>query len=144
MSATIAPAPPQVNATHPVVYFDGVCGMCNVAVNFLMGIDRHARLRFAPLQGTTAAQNVPQADRESLKSIVLQSGGQTWRNSSALVRVLWTVGGLWRVPAALLWVVPRPLRDAGYAFVSANRYRLLGQKEVCRLPTPEERARFLD
>jgi predicted DCC family thiol-disulfide oxidoreductase YuxK len=78
-----------------------------------------------------------------LSTMVLFVKGQTYRKSAAAVRVLWYLGTFWRCIAALLWLVPLPLRNLGYSIVAGNRYRLFGKKDSCRLPTPKERARFL-
>lgn len=128
----------------PIVFFDGVCGLCNSSVDFVLRHDRRGRLRFAPLQGEMAARLLPAADRENLGSLVLWSEGHTFRRSTAVVRILWQLGGFWTIPAACLWLIPAPLRNGGYRLVAALRYRLFGKKETCRLPTPEERGRFLD
>ena len=125
-----------------VVFFDGVCGLCNVSVDFILARDTHQRFRFAPLQGETARQALPSADRERLDTLVLLTASGTYRRSAAVVRILWRLPGVWPILGALLWVIPGPLRDLGYRIVSANRLRWFGKKETCRLPTPEERERF--
>ncbi|MDA1015272.1 MAG: DCC1-like thiol-disulfide oxidoreductase family protein [Planctomycetota bacterium] len=127
-----------------VVFFDGVCGLCNRFVNFVLPRDRHARIRFSPLQGTLAKDLVSEADRLNLNTVVYWNGSIGYRKSAAIVRVLWKLGGVWRVIAAVLWCVPWPIRDVGYLLISKFRYRLFGQLETCRIPTPGERSRFLD
>lgn len=127
----------------PVVFFDGVCGMCNHFVDFLLRHDREQVFLFAPLQGEVAKRHLDQADTEDLKSIVLIKNGKVFRHSSAVVQVLCAMPGLWKVAGYCLWLIPAPLRDLGYRMVAKIRYRVFGKKESCRLPTPEERARFL-
>lgn len=144
MSAGTAEPRAAVVAHGPIVFFDGVCGLCNSSVDFVLRHDHRGRLRFAPLQGTTAEQLLPTDDRENLGSLVLWDDGSLYRRSTAVVRILWTLGSGWRIPAALLWLIPAPLRNAGYRLVAALRYRLFGQKTACRMPSPEERSRFLD
>jgi predicted DCC family thiol-disulfide oxidoreductase YuxK len=130
-------------AAPPVLFFDGVCGLCNRFVDFILRHDRRRKLQMAPLQGETAARALSDDDRASLSTVVLLRGGRTYRRSAAVVRVLWDMGRVWTIAGALLWCVPRPLRDIGYNLVASNRYRLFGKKETCRLPTPEERGRVL-
>lgn len=142
MSTTVAET--AVTAATPIVFFDGVCGLCNSSVDFVLRYDRHGRLKFAPLQGETAERLLPTADRENLGSLVLWDDGQMFRRSSAVVRILWQLGPAWRVLGWLIWLIPQPLRNAGYRLVAALRYRLFGKKETCRLPSPDERSRFLD
>ena len=135
-----APAPP---ADHPVLFFDGVCGLCNSAVDWLIARDPAGVLRFAPLQGETAKRLLPQSDRDGLDSLVLLDDAGRSRRSRAVVRALDRLGGRWRALSWALWLVPGPLRDLGYRVTSKARYAVWGKKESCRMPTPDERARFL-
>jgi predicted DCC family thiol-disulfide oxidoreductase YuxK len=142
MSTSVAET--AVTAATPIVFFDGMCGLCNSSVDFVLRHDRLGRLKFAPLQGETAERLLPTADRENLGSLVLWDDGQLFRRSSAVVRILWRLSPVWRVLGWLIWLIPLPLRNAGYRLVAALRYRLFGKKETCRLPSPDERSRFLD
>jgi len=128
---------------RPIVFFDGVCGMCNRTVDFLLTRDRNAQFLFAPLQGETAKDRLPPRDTQTLSSIVLHVGNNTWRASAAVCRILWKLGGCWSVLGALLWLIPWPVRELGYKVIAVNRYRWFGKKEACRMPTPDERERFL-
>lgn len=127
-----------------IVFFDGVCGLCNRTVNFLMARDRDGVLRFAPLQGETAARLVPAEVRSDLNTFVFSDRGQLFYRSTAMARILMKIGGFWKLAGATMWLVPAPLRNLGYRGVAAIRYRLFGKSESCRMPTPDERARFLD
>lgn len=129
--------------TRPIVFFDGVCGLCDRTVNRLLKCDKKEVLLFAPLQGETARQVLPAADIQELGSMIFWHQDRAYRQSAAVVRILWTLGGGYRVLAALLWLIPLPLRDWGYRRVAANRYRWFGKHDACRMPTPAERARFL-
>ncbi|MFH5802567.1 thiol-disulfide oxidoreductase DCC family protein [Alienimonas sp. DA493] len=149
---TATDTPPAVSAAgppaaaddgHPVLFFDGQCGLCNAAVDWLMARDPRGVLRFAPLQGETAEKTLPDSDRECLDSLVFLDEAGRSRRSRAVVRALGKLGGRWTVAAWALWLVPGPLRDLGYRLVAKVRYAIWGKKETCRMPTPEERARFL-
>lgn len=129
--------------TSHILYFDGVCGLCNHSVDFVLKRDREHSILFAPLQGETAAQELPAEDVHNLSTIIFQTPHGLYRRSAAVVRILWTLGGIWAFWGALLWLVPLPLRNLGYRAVSATRYKVFGKKETCRIPTPEERDRFL-
>ncbi len=133
-----------------VLFFDGVCGLCNRSVDFVLSRDRRGAIRVAPLQGETARRAVRDEGRgassetRSFDTVVwLDSSGREFVRSAAAVRVLWQLGGIWWLIGWLLWLIPRPLRDVGYRIVAANRYRWFGRKETCRLPSPAERERFL-
>lgn len=138
----VAPVENAVEAEH-IVFFDGVCGFCNAWVDFWITRDPHGRLKFAPLQGETARTRLNPADVANLNSLVYCTPRGCFRKTSAVVRIGWTLGGLWAVLATVLWCIPRPLRDWGYAMIARNRYRFFGKKETCRMPTPAERSRFL-
>ncbi len=127
-----------------IVFFDGVCGLCNHTIDFLMKRDRRGVLKFAPLQGNTAAEIVPEDVRKNLNTFVFADAGRLFYRSGALARILTRIGGVWWLAGTLLWLIPWPIRDLCYRVVSKLRYRLFGRKESCRLPTPEERGRFLD
>jgi predicted DCC family thiol-disulfide oxidoreductase YuxK len=140
----LIPATPEAKCPlGDVVFFDGVCGLCNTSVDFIMRRDAARRFRFAPMQGETARRELPLADIERLDTLVLLTPSGTFRRSAAVVRILWKLPGIWPFLGCLLWLVPLPLRDFGYRIVSKNRLRWFGSKESCRVPTPEERDRFL-
>lgn len=131
----------------PVIYFDGVCSLCNGWVDFLMRIDHRATLRFAPLQGETAARvlgslNTPENPADP-DSIVFARGARVSRKSDAVAGILLTVGGPWRLLGFAIAMVPRSIRDRVYDLVARNRYRWFGKRDFCRRPTAEESARLL-
>ena len=132
----------QLSSDHPIVFFDGVCGLCNASVDRMLKWDHRRVLRFAPLQGSTAAQMLPQAIAKDFDTFVLMDEQGMHVRSDAAIRALVHIGGVLRI-AAIMRVVPRSLRNAVYAWVSRNRYRWFGKRDACRLPTPQERERFL-
>ncbi len=130
-------------ASRCILFFDGVCGLCSRAVDFVLTRDRQGVFKFAPLQGETARQLLSAADVGDLNSMVLWVEGRTYCKSSAAVRILWRLGLSWQIIGTLLWLVPLPLRNLGYSLVARYRYRFFGKHDACRMPTPEERSRFL-
>ena len=128
---------------QPIVFFDGVCGLCNRVVDLLLQIDTQEVLLFAPLQGETARRALgPLAqDVEAWSVILLDSKGQ-WAHSDAALRIFGHVGWPWSI-LMLLGIVRRDLRDQLYSFIARHRYAWFGKRATCRVPTPEERARFL-
>ncbi len=127
---------------HPLVLFDGVCGLCNRFVDRLLRWDREHVLRFAPLQGTTATQRGIDITHAGMDTVLFVDGGITYERSDAAIRIAMRLGGLWRMTAALL-IFPRGLRNAVYDWIARNRYRWFGKHDSCRIPTPAERAYFL-
>lgn len=124
----------------PILFFDGVCNLCNGFVDFL--IRRGASISYAPLQGSTAAKLLP-ADKLRLETVVLWENGKVSDKSDAAIRVISALPGFWKI-FVLARIFPRFIRDGVYDLVASNRYSLFGKRESCRLPTPEERKLFLD
>jgi predicted DCC family thiol-disulfide oxidoreductase YuxK len=141
-SASPRPEPNQ-HDPRPVIFFDGVCGLCNRFVDFVIRRDTAAVFRFAPLQGETARQLLSDAELSELKTVVLWDEQGVFRKSAAVMRIFSRLGGGSRLFAAALGIMPRPVRDAGYSIVVRYRYAILGKKETCRMPTAAERSRFL-
>ena len=128
---------------NPVLFFDGVCNMCNRWIDFLVRHDRKQRYRFAPLQGTTATYAIPEyVQSGEYETMVFVEGGNVFTQSTGALRVIAGLGGIWSLAKVLLWI-PAPVRDVVYRFIARNRYRWFGQKDTCRLPTPEEKNLFL-
>jgi predicted DCC family thiol-disulfide oxidoreductase YuxK len=128
-------------AQPPILFFDGVCGLCNHTVDMLLRLDRGGRLRFAPLQGVTAQEYLPATPSLPDAVLLLDTDGLHAR-SEALVRALATLGGGWRLVKTLR-AIPRPLRDAAYDALARRRYRWFGRRDTCRVPSAEEQHRFL-
>ncbi len=141
---------PATNLPEIVLFFDGVCGLCNHLVDFLLVRDTAQRLRYAPLQGETfravAERNPRLAGIDSLVVAHRQADGTTRllvRSQGALF-VFKQLGGVWSVLAGVLGWVPAPLADVVYRFIASVRYRIFGKYESCRLPSARERGLFLD
>ena len=131
-------------ATMPVLLFDGVCNLCNGAVNFLIDRDPEARLRFASLQSASGQQLLRRFElpTDQFDTMVLVEGDRYYTRSTAGLRVARRLKWPWPLLSVFM-VVPRPLRDLVYDCIARNRYRWFGQQENCRVPTPELRSRFL-
>ena len=125
-----------------VILFDGICGLCNAWVDFVLRRDRANSFKFATLQGAFAQSRVPLA-AESLDSVVLISGDRTFYKSSAALRILADLGGLWTLVSALL-VIPPFLHNAIYDLIAANRYRLLENGKLVGSLQKREKDSFLD
>ena len=134
----------------PVVLYDGVCGLCDRFVRFVLERDRAGTFRFAPLQGAfakklLAAHGIDHADLDTVY-LALDPGTPRERlleRSQAVLTVLARLGPGWRLLSALR-AVPAPLRDPFYDLVASVRYRLFGKYDACVRPTPEWRARFIE
>ena len=126
-----------------IIFFDGVCALCNRFVDLVLRADTRAAFRFAPLQGVTARQLLPPLRRDPYDwSLVYLDERGIHDQSDAALEVCRQLGGLWRL-LGILRLVPRPVRDAAYRVIVRNRYRWFGRRTTCRVPGPEERPRFL-
>ena len=136
--------------TNPIVLYDGVCGLCNQLVQFLLKRDKHDQLRYASLQSDFASKilvrhglNPKDLDTVCVVINYQETDERVLTRSTAILNVIKNLGGIWKV-AALGKVVPRPIRDLLYELVARNRYRMFGKYETCMLPEPRHRAKFLD
>ncbi|OIK14758.1 thiol-disulfide oxidoreductase DCC family protein [Bacillus sp. MUM 13] len=128
---------------YDVIFFDGVCNFCNGAVNFIIRHDSRSRFKFASLQSRCGEQFLDRHPHlKKVDSIILLEGGKTYTHSSAALRIAGKMDGIIKA-AALLFIVPKPFRDYLYNILAKNRYKWFGKRETCRIPTKEERTRFL-
>ena len=128
-----------------VVLFDGVCNLCNGSVLFVIARDPSARFRFAALDSEAARRLLRECGVSSAlpDSVALIEGCTVYTRSSAALRVARRLRFPWPLIYGLI-MVPRPLRDAVYDWIARHRYRWFGKREVCMVPTPELRSRFLE
>ncbi len=129
----------------PLLLYDGVCALCNGAVKFVLRRDASGSVRFASLQGDTAARLL--AERPELAAIDsmiwLDGAGRASVRSAAALAIADHVGGIWALAASIGRIVPRPLRDKAYDLIARTRYRLFGRYDACPIPPAEHRSRFL-
>jgi len=137
--------------TNLIVFYDGVCGLCNRLIQFLLKRDNQDKLRFASLQSDFASKvltrhGLDPSDLDTLHIVENydQPNERVLNRSTAILRAARELGGLWSIAALLGSVVPRPLRDVFYNLVATNRYKVFGKYETCMLPEPRHRAKFLD
>ena len=128
-----------------MILFDGICNLCNGLVQFVIARDPSQKFRFGALQShgaqrllaSTTPHTAPVPD-----SIVLVDAGRVFTRSTAALRIARQLTFPSRL-AYLFIVVPLPVRDWVYDWVASHRYGWFGRREVCMVPTPDLRARFL-
>jgi predicted DCC family thiol-disulfide oxidoreductase YuxK len=146
--ATAPAAVPSPAAFQRLVLFDGVCGFCDATVRWLLDRDSEGRLHFAALQGETAAAlrrrhpEIPDAIDALVYVDATDGSERVYLRSEAVFRI-WAEVEPTRPLLRWLRRLPRPLTDLGYRLFARLRYRLFGRVDACRVPSPEERARFL-
>jgi predicted DCC family thiol-disulfide oxidoreductase YuxK len=135
------------------VLFDGVCNFCNGAVRFIAANDPGGRFAFASLQSPQAqallgpSRGSGRAEREPVPSepdsIVLLDYGRRYELSDAVLHIALGLRAPWPL-AFVLILIPRALRDDVYRWIARNRYRWFGRQDVCPVPPPGLRERFLE
>jgi len=136
---------------NPIILYDGVCGLCNRLVQFLLRHDKRKHLRFASLQSDFAGAVLRRhgLDPKDLDTFHFvenydQPNERVFDRSDAVLKAGRALGGVWAMLASVASIFPRPLLDPLYRLVARNRYRVFGKFESCMLPDPSQRNRFLD
>jgi predicted DCC family thiol-disulfide oxidoreductase YuxK len=128
-----------------VIFFDGVCNLCNGAIQFIIKRDKQETFRFSALQSNYAKEILPNyfSTTKQTDSIILLQNGKIYQQSTAALKIARRLSGLW--PAVYIFIiVPKFIRDAVYHYIAKNRYRWFGKQESCWVPTPELKDKFLD
>lgn len=131
-------------APDAIVFFDGVCNLCNGAVQFILKREKNPQLKFAALQGETFRARAQHLLAAVPDSIILFEAGILYTESDAVLRISRYLRQPWRAMGFMAYAIPRFLRNPLYRFIARNRYRWFGKKEACYVPTPALRTRFLD
>ncbi|QOR65207.1 thiol-disulfide oxidoreductase DCC family protein [Cytobacillus suaedae] len=126
-----------------IILFDGECNFCDQSVQFIIKRDSKGYFKFTSLQSEIGIEllnkfNAP----KDIDSFVLIEDNRCYFKSSAALRVCKKLRGAWKILYVFL-VLPKTFRDFFYEIIAKNRYKWFGKKESCRIPSPEERKRFL-
>ncbi|WP_443938288.1 thiol-disulfide oxidoreductase DCC family protein [Pedobacter sp. MW01-1-1] len=126
-----------------IIFFDGVCNLCNASVQFVIERDRKNTFKFSALQGELAKEVLPKfaIDIRKLDSIVLLEGGKCFTESTAALRIAKQLSGAWPLLYVFI-IVPSFVRNPVYRFIANNRYKWWGKQESCWVPTPALKNRF--
>lgn len=129
---------------HPILFFDGVCNLCNGFVQFVIKRDPKAVFRFAPLQSEQGKEVLESANlsTEELSTVVLFWKGKIYTHSDVPLEVAKLLGGAWQL-FYIFRIIPKGIRNAIYDWIARNRYRWFGKKDSCMIPTPDLKSRFL-
>lgn len=129
-----------------IVLFDGVCNLCDNAVQRIIKHDKKDVFRFASLQSDFGKKLVEERgmDPEEIDSIILiEPGVAYYKKSTAALEISRDLSGGYSLLKNFLFI-PESLRDSVYDLIAKNRYKWFGKKEQCMIPTPELKAKFLD
>ena len=126
-----------------VVFFDGVCNLCQHGVRYLIKHDKKKILKFTSLQGKYSKTVLSSKELQSLESILLHDGKTVYKKSDAVLQLCKVLGGRHKLFLAGS-ILPQFIRDSLYNFIAQNRYRWFGKKDYCMVPTKDIQDRFLD
>jgi len=130
---------------HSIVLFDGVCNLCCFLVKFIIRRDPDKRFRFASLQSMKGQQILLNSELPVLdnNSVVYIKEGNYFYRSSAILNILFDLGGLWKI-FYVFNIIPTFVLDYVYSIIAKTRYRIFGKRSTCLVPTLEIMDRFLD
>lgn len=135
----------RIQDKYDIVMFDGVCNLCNDAVDFIMLRDKNDKFKFGALQEDTSKEILKEYKVKEgyLDSIILIKGDNIFYKSRAALEIAKNLSGLWPMTFAFI-IIPSFIRDPIYDWIAKNRYKWFGKRETCRFPSEEERAKFLE
>ncbi len=133
-------------AGHPIIFFDGMCNLCNASVNFIISHDKTGHFKFAALQSDFASAFLKNFDYLKNKtvlpdSLILIEDDKIYFKSEAAIRIAGKMSGIWKT-LIVLKVIPLLVRDWLYDCIANNRYKIFGKRQTCMVPTPDISKRF--
>lgn len=136
----------KLESGKQLILFDGVCNLCNSAIQYVIKHDKNDVFRFAPLQSKLGQQLIERFDLNTneMDSIILFSEEKGLKVKSSAALHISKHLGFPRNLMSVFLVVPAVIRNWVYDFVARNRYKWYGKKEECMIPTPELKAKFMN
>jgi predicted DCC family thiol-disulfide oxidoreductase YuxK len=130
--------------THLIILFDGICNFCNSSVNFIIKRDIKDIFRFASLQSDKGQQYLSKFNlsQKEFGTIILIENDEFYTRSTSVLRIAKKLKGIWKLFYIFI-IIPSPFRNFFYSLISKHRYKWFGKRDVCRIPTEEEKSRFL-
>ncbi len=129
---------------YSILLFDGLCNLCNGAVNFILKRDKIGKFKFAALQSEIGNKLCKQhnIDTNIIDSIVLIKNDKVYIKSTAVLEILKDMPIGWRVFRSGI-ILPKVIRDYLYDLIAKHRYRIFGKKDECPIPPEDVQDRFL-
>jgi predicted DCC family thiol-disulfide oxidoreductase YuxK len=124
--------------------FDGLCNLCSGIVLFTIKKDPEGMFKYAALQSDAGRSFLKRfaLPMDDLNSFILVEGNKHYLKSTAALRVVRRMRGLWPLLYVFM-IIPRSIRDLIYDLLVKNRYKWFGKKDECLIPTPDIKGRFL-
>jgi len=129
---------------NPLVLFDGVCNLCNSSVQLIIKNDVKNTFMFSTLQNSLTINYLASKDSKhnEIDSIILITPSKIYTKSSAVLTISKHLKGLYPL-LYVFYIIPKPIRDFIYDFIAKNRYKWLGKKDHCMIPSENLKNKFL-
>jgi len=127
-----------------IILFDGVCNFCNFWINFILDRDKNNIFKFAALQSEAGQELLHKfgLSTSDFDTFILIDGNRYFTKSTAALKISKNLNSSVKAFYPFIFL-PKFFRDFFYDLVARNRYRTFGKRDACRIPTPEEREKFL-
>lgn len=129
-----------------ILLFDGVCNLCNSAVQFVIKHDKKDLFRFVTLQsdlGQKIAKHIGVDTSKIDSMIVYEPNIAYYYKAQAALKIVKYIGGIYNL-MGVFSIVPQGILNTIYDFVAKNRYKWFGKKDSCMIPTAELKSKFLE
>lgn len=136
---------PKPATESAIIFYDGVCGLCNRSVRWVLRRDGRGSFKFAQLDSAAAKRFVPEELTGSVvpSSLILKTSDGCFIKSEAWLKIMALLGNPWSC-LVVLKLIPRRFRDFIYDHIAKRRYRWFGRFDSCPMPEPKFKDRFLD
>lgn len=127
-----------------IIFFDGICNLCNSSVNFIIKRDKRNKFKFAAFQSDIGKKLLEKHNysNKNFDTLVLLKDNTIHTKSTAALLISKELNSFWKLFYIFI-IIPKFLRDYVYLYISLNRYKWFGKKDSCMLPSPEVKSRFL-
>ena len=144
MNSKVTQLPHDWSQFEKVIVFDGVCNFCNATVDFVMRHDPQGKFKFGTLQSEPAQKILSRwgLHTEDFETFLLLEEGRVFTKSTAALKIAKHLTSPWFL-LVMFRIVPRTIRDGIYDFICRRRYRWMGKRDTCRVPSSAERERFV-
>ena len=120
--------------TRTIIFYDGVCNLCNGLVQFILKRDKQRRFRFVAIQSQIGADILKRfrISTEAVRTIIVIDGNSIYFKSRAIFKILNDIGGFWRF-LLIFRFLPKQFSDYIYDIIAKNRYKIFGKNKECMI-----------
>ncbi len=126
-----------------IIIYDGVCGVCNNWVQFILKNNPDPEIRFVSFQSKVSKPYREKFEIVNMDSLLLIENEKCYRQSTAILKIFKLLNSNWKYIYSFIYI-PRVIRDFFYNHISKNRYFLMGKRENCKILTSKDKSFFLE